>query len=40
MVPLAARMARSVDGVVDVENHPAYAVDDTHLPAAAELGEV
>jgi CBS domain-containing protein len=39
MVPLAARMARSVDGVVDVTNHLAYAVDDTHLPTAAELDE-
>jgi CBS domain-containing protein len=40
MVPLAERMARSVDGVVDVQNHLAYAVDDTHLPTAAELDEV
>jgi osmotically-inducible protein OsmY len=40
MVPLAARMARSVDGVVDVENLLAYAVDDTHLPTAAELDRV
>ncbi len=40
MVPLAARLARSVDGVVDVVNHLAYAVDDTHLPTAAELDEV
>ncbi len=40
MVPLAARMARSVDGVVDVVNHLAYAIDDTHLPTAAELDEV
>jgi len=37
MVPVAARMARFVDGVVDVVNHLAYAVDDTHLPTAAEL---
>jgi BON domain/CBS domain len=40
MVPLAGRMARSVDGVVDVVNNLAYAVDDTHLPTAAELDEV
>jgi CBS domain-containing protein len=40
MVPLATRMARSVDGVVEVENHLAYAVDDTRLPTAAELDEV
>jgi len=39
MVPLAARMARSVDGVVDVVNHLAYATDDTYLPTAAELDE-
>jgi len=39
MVPLAGRMARSVDGVVDVVNNLAYAVDDTHLPTAAELDE-
>jgi CBS domain-containing protein len=40
MVQLAARMARSVDGVVDVVNQLAYAVDDTHLPTAVELDEV
>jgi len=39
MVPLAARMARSVDGVVDVVNHLAYAAEDTHLPTAAELDQ-
>jgi BON domain len=39
MVPVAARMARFVDGVVDVVNHLAYTVDDTHLPTAAELDE-
>ena len=39
MVPLAARMARSVDGVVDVVNYLAYATDDTYLPTAAELDE-
>jgi CBS domain-containing protein len=39
MVSLAGRMARSVDGVVDVVNNLAYAVDDTHLPTAAELDE-
>ncbi len=37
MVPMAARMARSVDGVVDVVNQLSYAVDDTHLPTAGEL---
>ena len=40
MVPLAARMARSVDGVVEVVNDLAYAVDDSHLPTAAELDEL
>jgi CBS domain-containing protein len=39
MVPLAARMARSVDGVVDVVNQLAYAIDDSHLPTAADLDE-
>jgi osmotically-inducible protein OsmY len=37
MVPLAARMARSVDGVVDVVNRLTYAVDDSYLPTATEL---
>lgn len=37
MVPLAGRMARAVDGVVDVVNELAYAVDDRHLPTAADL---
>lgn len=39
MVPLAARMARSVDGVVDVVNELAYAIDDSRLPTATELDE-
>jgi osmotically-inducible protein OsmY len=39
MVPLAAQLARSADGVVDVVNHLAYAIDDTRLPTAAELDE-
>ena len=39
MVPLAARLARDVDGVVDVVADLAYAVDDGHLPTAADLGE-
>jgi CBS domain-containing protein len=39
MVPLAARMAQSVDGVVDVVNKLAYAIDDSHLPTAADLDE-
>ncbi len=37
MVPLAARMTRSVHGVVDVVNELAYAIDDSHLPTAADL---
>lgn len=39
MIPLAARMARSVDGVVDVVNELAYAIDDSRLPTAADLDE-
>lgn len=39
MVPLAARMTRSIDGVVDVVNQLAYAIDDSHLPTAADLDE-
>lgn len=40
MVPLAERMARSVDGVVDVVNRLAYALDDARLPTATELDGV
>jgi BON domain len=32
IVPLAGRMARAADGVVDVVNELAYAIDDSHLP--------
>jgi hypothetical protein len=39
MAPLTGRMARSVDGVVDVVNELAYAIDDSHLPMAADLDE-
>ncbi|HUZ55272.1 MAG TPA: CBS domain-containing protein [Streptosporangiaceae bacterium] len=39
MVPLAARMTQSVDGVVNVVNMLAYAIDDSHLPTAADLDE-
>ncbi len=39
MVPLAARMTRSVDGVVHVVNQLAYAIDDSHQPTAADLDE-
>ena len=39
MVPLAARMTRSVDGVVHVVNQLAYAIDDSHQPMAADLDE-
>jgi CBS domain-containing protein len=38
MVPLAARLARSVDGVVDVVNELGYAVDDSHRPMAGDPG--
>lgn len=37
MVPLAGRMARAVDGVVNVVNELAYAIDDSHLPTATDL---
>jgi CBS domain-containing protein len=39
MVQLAERLARAVDGVVDVVNELAYAVDDSRLPTAADLDE-
>lgn len=39
MVPLAARMTQSVNGVVNVVNMLAYAIDDSHLPTAADLDE-
>jgi len=37
MVPLATRLTRAVDGVVDVVANLSYAVDDSHLPTASEL---
>ena len=37
MIPLAVRMAHAVDGVVDVVDRLAFAIDDTHPPAAAEM---
>ena len=37
MIPLAIRMAHAVDGVVDVVDRLAFAIDDTHPPAAAEM---
>jgi CBS domain-containing protein len=37
MVALAARLARAVDGVVDVAADLSYAVDDSHLPMASDL---
>lgn len=37
MIPLAVRMSRSVDGVVDVADELTFAVDDTHLPPATDL---
>jgi len=37
MVPLAARMARAVDGVVSVVAKLDYRVDDSHRPLASEL---
>ena len=35
MVPVAVRMARSVDGVVAVDDGLTFAVDDTRRPPAA-----
>jgi CBS domain-containing protein len=35
MVPLAARLIRAVDGVVDVKADLSYAVDDRHPPMAS-----
>jgi CBS-domain-containing membrane protein len=37
MIPLAVRMSRSVDGVVDVADELTFAVDDTHLPPVPDL---
>jgi CBS domain-containing protein len=37
MIPLAVRMSRSVDGVVDVTDELTFAVDDTHLPPGPDL---
>jgi hypothetical protein len=37
MLSLVLPMIRSVDGVVDVEGQLGYAIDDTRLPAAADL---
>jgi CBS-domain-containing membrane protein len=36
MVPLAARLIRAVDGVIDVKADLSYAVDDSHRPMASE----
>jgi CBS domain-containing protein len=37
MIPFALRMARSVDGVVDVTSELTFAVDDTRLPPVPDL---
>lgn len=37
MIPLAVRMARSVDGVVEVADELSFAVDDTRLPPIPDL---
>lgn len=36
MIPLAIRMTRAVDGVIDVIDHLGYTTDDTHLPRTAD----
>ena len=33
------QMTRAVDGVIDVEGQLSYAIDDTRLPAAADITE-
>jgi CBS domain-containing protein len=38
MIPLAARLTRAVDGVVDVKTDLSYAIDDSHLPTASDPG--
>ena len=35
MIPLAVRMSRAVDGVIDVVDHLGYTSDNTHLPHTA-----
>jgi CBS-domain-containing membrane protein len=37
MIRLAVKMARSVDGVVDVTDRLSYAIDDSRLPSASDL---
>lgn len=37
LIPFAVRMARSVDGVVDVTDELTFAVDDTRLPPVPDL---
>ncbi len=37
MIPFAVRMARSVDGVVDVTDELTFAVDDTRQPPVPDL---
>jgi CBS-domain-containing membrane protein len=39
MIRLAVKMARSVDGVVDVVDKVSYAIDDTHVPPVLTLTE-
>lgn len=37
MLSLVLPMTRAVDGVIDVEGQLTYAIDDTRLPAAADI---
>jgi hypothetical protein len=39
MIPMAMRLAESVDGGIQVVNRLTFAVDDTVLPASADLTE-
>ena len=38
MIPLAARMARAVDGVVDVRERLSYGINDDRVPPAGNAG--
>lgn len=39
LLSLVLPMTRAVDGVIDVEGQLSYAIDDTRLPAAADITE-
>ena len=37
MIPLAVQMTQAIDGVVDVVDRLVFAIDDSHLPTAADM---